>query len=48
MANEQQGLDALWHEIVAELLLLSERPNSSVPTFTPGETAPTCSCAARS
>ena len=39
MANEQQGLDALWHEIVAELLLLSERPNSSVPTFTPGDRA---------
>ena len=39
MANEEQGLDALWHEIVAELLVLSERPNSSVPTFTPGDRA---------
>ena len=39
MANEEQGLDALWHEIVAELLVFSERPNSSVPTFTPGDRA---------
>ena len=39
MAHEQQGLDALWHDIVAELLTLSERPNSNVPTFTPGDRA---------
>ncbi|GAB3080179.1 chromosomal replication initiator protein DnaA [Corynebacterium aquatimens] len=39
MALDQQSLDALWDDIVAELLSLSERPNSSVPTFTHKERA---------
>ena len=39
MAHDQQSLDALWHDIVAELLNLSERPNSHVPTFSPGDRA---------
>ncbi|MEH0147943.1 chromosomal replication initiator protein DnaA [Corynebacterium sp. Q4381] len=32
MADQQ--LEALWREVVSELLQLSERPNSSVPTLT--------------
>lgn len=32
MADEK--LEALWHDLVAELLQLSERPNSAVPTLT--------------
>ena len=39
MAYDQQSLNALWQDIVAELLNLSERPNSHVPTFTPGDRA---------
>ena len=32
MADQQ--LESLWRDLVAELLQLSERPNSSVPTLT--------------
>jgi len=39
MAHDQQSLNALWQDIVAELLNLSERPNSHVPTFSPGDRA---------
>ena len=39
MAHDQQSLSALWQDIVAELLNLSERPNSHVPTFSPGDRA---------
>ncbi|MCQ4619177.1 chromosomal replication initiator protein DnaA [Corynebacterium sp. CCUG 71335] len=39
MAFDQQALDALWQDVVNELLNLSERPNSPVPTFTPGDRA---------
>ncbi|MDK8626191.1 chromosomal replication initiator protein DnaA [Corynebacterium appendicis] len=39
MAHNQQSLNALWQDIVAELLNLSERPNSHVPTFSPGDRA---------
>ena len=39
MAYDQQSLNALWQDIVAELLNLSERPNSHVPTFSPGDRA---------
>ena len=39
MAHDQQSLNALWRDIVAELLNLSERPNSHVPTFSPGDRA---------
>lgn len=39
MAHDQQSLNALWQDIVAELLNLSERPTSHVPTFSPGDRA---------
>lgn len=32
-------LEALWRDVVSELLALSERPNSSVPTLTPQQRA---------
>lgn len=34
-----QPIEALWRDIVAELLTLSERPSSAIPTLTPQERA---------
>ncbi|WP_257158996.1 chromosomal replication initiator protein DnaA [Corynebacterium cystitidis] len=39
MAEQHQPIDALWRSVVDELLTLSERPNSDVPTFTHQERA---------
>ena len=39
MAQQQQALDALWQDIVTELLTLSERPSSHVPAFSPADRA---------
>ncbi|SDS70240.1 MULTISPECIES: chromosomal replication initiator protein DnaA [Corynebacterium] len=35
----EQPIEALWRDIVAELLTLSERPSSAIPTLTPQERA---------
>lgn len=39
MAGQHQPIDELWRSVVDELLTLSERPNSDVPTFTHQERA---------
>ncbi|WP_026196397.1 chromosomal replication initiator protein DnaA [Corynebacterium lubricantis] len=39
MAEQYQQVDVLWRSVVDELLELSERPNSDVPTFTHQERA---------
>ncbi|MHA2787526.1 chromosomal replication initiator protein DnaA [Corynebacterium sp. S7] len=39
MADQYQQVDVLWRSVVDELLELSERPNSDVPTFTHQERA---------